>query len=57
VILHAYEDIDYKLIWNVVKTLVEIANATFRMLFEDLELRVLLVKLVCDSSADNVRQH
>ena len=56
-VLHADENIDYKLIWNVVETLVEVANTALRVLLENFELRILLVELVSDSAADDVCKH
>ena len=56
-VLHADENIDYKLIWNVVETLIEVANTALRVLLENFELWILLIKLVSDSAADDVCKH
>ena len=56
-ILHTDENIDHKLIWNVVETLIEVAYAALRVLLENFELGILLVQLVGDGAADNVCQH
>lgn len=55
--MHVHENVDYELIWDIVETLVEVAYAALRMLLEDLEFRVLLVQLVSDGAADDVRKH
>ena len=56
-VLHADENIDYKLIWNVVETLIEVANAALRVLLENFELGILFVELVSDGAADDVCKH
>lgn len=56
-VLHADEDVDDKLIRDIVETLLEVTNTAFRVLFEDLKFWVLLVKLVGDCAADDISQH
>ena len=56
-ILHARENVHYQLIWNVIETLVKVADATLGMLLEHLELGVLLIQLVSDRPADDVGKH
>lgn len=56
-VLHADENIDYKLVWNVVETLIEVANTALRVFLENFELWILLIKLVGDGAADDVSKH
>ena len=56
-VLHADENIDYKLIWNVVETLIKVADAALRVLLENFEFGILFVEFVSDSAADDVCKH
>ena len=56
-LLHADEDVDDELIRNVVESLVKVADTALGVLFEHLELRVLLVQLVSNGAANDVREH
>lgn len=56
-LLHANENVNDKLIGDVVESLIKVANTTLRVLFEDFELGVLLVQLVCDCTANDVGEH
>jgi hypothetical protein len=45
-VLHTNENVDDELVRNVLEALIEVADASLRVLLEDLELGVLLVQLV-----------
>ena len=57
IFLYAYEDVDNKLIRDVVKPFSEIADSALWMLLENLKLWILLVKFVRDCPADDVCEH
>lgn len=42
-VLHVYENVYNELIWDVIETLLEVANSTLWMLLENLKFWVLLV--------------
>ena len=54
VVLQTAEDVDYQLVWHVLESLVEVADATIWVLLEHLELWILLVQFVGHRSADDV---
>mmetsp|Transcript_35903 Transcript_35903/g.47233 ORF Transcript_35903/g.47233 Transcript_35903/m.47233 type:complete len:210 (-) Transcript_35903:388-1017(-) len=56
-VLHADEDVHNELVGDVVEALVEIAHTALRVLFENLELGVLLVQFVSNGAADDVSEH
>ena len=56
-VLHADENIDNKLIWDIVEPLVKVADTSLSVLLKDLEFGILLVQLMSDGSANDVGEH
>lgn len=56
-VLHADENVDNELIWDVVESLVKVADTSLGMLLKDLEFGILLVQLMSDGPANDVGKH
>ena len=55
--MHVGKNIDNELIRDVVEPFVKVSDTTFRVLFEDLEFRILLIKLMSNRAADDISEH